>query len=348
MDYLDFYFDGFDTPTAGVDISEEWTLSSGTTNYTFSDLAAFDSRRALRLDGTSIRFARSMATAHDYVLVGWRGWRYQSNRAAGNQWLRLSAGTTERVSLRCATANTGHMAVHLGGSATATLTCNDFQVLNANNYYELEIYRHAVDGFIGLYRDGNLMASFSGDTSAMASAVDNVSFGALWSGSGIYEYFRDIYFCGLSNWSAIGGNNLGPGETAILVPDADEAVEFTPSAGAVNYALVDDSPHDSDATYNVSGTVSEEDLFSHAGISTATRIFAVAVEYTARKTEAGTLAMLPVLKSGVTRSEGDAFVPSDTYRTRTGDVHLTDPADSGAWSEAKVNALQFGYANAAA
>ena len=347
MDYLDFYCDGFDTPTAKAELAERW-INAGSVDCSLAYLAAF-LRQSLRLEDGNAGLYAEMAAAHDYVLVGWRHYRSSTSVTSGRQWIILGAGATERVSIRQDVA-VGDVTVHLGGSGTPTLSVSGAYTVGSQAYFELEVYRHAVSGYIGLYRDGNLIGSFSGDTSAMASAVDRVTIMPLRSLNinSIPDWYRDVYFCGLSGWSTVGGNNLGPGETAILVPSADVSGQFTPLAGVANSAMVDDSPHDGDSTYNVSNTPGHVDLFSHAGISTASNIFAVMVEYVARADEIGVMTMHPVLDSGVVREEGGANVPGFDYLLRTSDVYLKDPADLGAWTESKVNALEFGYANEAA
>jgi hypothetical protein len=347
MDYLDFFYDGFDSPSAVAQLSGDWYLSSAGA-FSLTTLAAFDGKQCLRWYNASTswstpNFSHTMDAAHDYLLAGVRA--VYSLNGVSDMWMwQFMSGGTVRCGVR-STGGTGDVSFRTGSTlATELFAVADF-VLTTEAYYEVEIYRHAVDGFVGLYRDGALIDSFSGDTSAIGGSMNRVALKGQQTAFGGTAHFRDFYCCGIENWTTEGGNNLGPGQSVVLVPDADDAVEFTPLGAGTNWSEVDELPNDADTSHNESDTPGHEDVFTHGGLTETGTIFAVAVEHTARRTADGLMRLYDVVQSGAVVDDGDLVTLGDTYINRLGEVHLKDPNGTAAWTSARVNALKFGYGN---
>jgi len=353
MDYPDFFFDGFDTYKDTEQMQEEWSFSHALSRYVLRTHANLNDKRCIRIIVSAANaenlLIRSIATARPYAIMGVRAYFSAVDAGSFNTPFVFKIDTASGTGVCVTLLNSaGNVSVRLGGTGSGSeIFAVAGYIISTAAYYEVEVYRHGTDGFVGLYRDGNLMGSFSGDTSAITADLTKASLRAAnYSGTN-YGYFRDFYFTGLTSWVTEGGNNLGPGQSVAIEPDADETAEFTPSAGSDNYAMVDDVPNDEDTTYNESSTDSHEDIFSHGGLTETGKVFAVGVEYAARRTEVGVMTVRPVLISGATRENGTGHIPSDDYRVRLGTAFLADPDDSAAWTPAKVDALTFGYENVA-
>ena len=346
--YPDFFFDGFDSLFASAQMQEEWIFTDALALYVITTHAQFGGDACIRTRGASNQSAalgRVLSTDYDYVLMGYRGYNAGIDATGTPSPIFFtSAAGAARLYVLLVNGSSGDVSVRVGAPLGAEILAVAAYFVAGPAFYEVEVYVHAVDGFVGLYRDGNLMGSFAGDTSAIGGDIGRVYMKATNGSSAVNTYHRDFYCCGLTGWATEGENNLGPGEAEILLPDSDESVDFTPTEGD-NHSGVDDAPNDEDATYNESETDGDDDIFGHPGYGGSSDVFAVAVEYVARKTDAGVLKLQPVLISGAVRSDGPDFVPSDTHQQRLGEVYLVDPEDSGAWSTARVDALTFGYEN---
>lgn len=347
----DVFMDSFESYQNGSEMDEQWVLDDDSAQYLFST-SEIDSLRTVSARGSTSALARGMTTPTispaDYVIMGARC--KIANLPAGNRALFvLYRDAAVRVYLQ---GTDGTATVRWGGSSgTIMLEVPDFFVVDQPSFYELEVYRHAEDGFIGLYRNATLLGSFSGDTTGMGTApnkalIQNPSQSAT---SGNRMWLRDFYFATLLSWSSIGGNNLGPGLCHDLPPDTDSAVDFTPSAGSDNFAMVDDLPNDGDTTYNESGTAGHEDLFlpDVSGLP-AGPIVAVGVYANARASEAGPLEFGGVMESGTERIAPAGEVLITSYRGKLYvPMQPLDPDDDEPWTPARLAAVKFGYRNIA-
>jgi hypothetical protein len=227
----------------------------------------------------------------------------------------------------------------------ATIVATGTLVPTGNTWYMLELYAKLDDaaGVLTLKVDGVEDATFSGDTLPGASAaITNVQ---IYTGEGL-AYVDDIAI----NDASGAADNSWPGDGRVIgiKPNgAGDNTDFTPSAGA-NYENVDDVPHDSDTTYNHSGTDGHYDLFNleACGLSDVD-ILGVNVKGTMRKEVAnGDKARLKV-KAGATEYDGDDKDILTSY-TRINQEWRTNPNTAAAWQTAEIDALQAGYENRAA
>lgn len=137
------------------------------------------------------------------------------------------------------------------------------------------------------------------------------------------------------------------GELAIegILPNADGTNgDFTPQGAGANYVEVDDPAGntDGDTTYNSSSTAGHKDSFTHPALAHSGTILAVAAGAWARKDDAGSRTARALLLSGATTQTGDTLIVSDSW-TWLETLAELDPNTAAAWSEAAVNATEFGY-----
>ena len=219
----------------------------------------------------------------------------------------------------------------LGSSAAGVITPDTF------HYIEVEFTLSDTVGVFKVYVNGVQVINVTGaDTKAQSSTVvTNISFTFSGSGAGGQKY-DDFY---LTNTST----RLGESRIETLSPSADTATKnWGRSAGADNFALVDEKPSDGDTTYVTATAVATSDLYDMADLSeTPLAIYAVQSSIIGRKDDAATRAVRCNLKSGATTANGTDLGLTTSYVQRV-TIYETDPATGAAWTASGVNALQAG------
>lgn len=147
------------------------------------------------------------------------------------------------------------------------------------------------------------------------------------------SYWDDFSF-GLGDWG-------GDVRFDALLPNGDNSVQWTPSTGADNYALVDERPP-STADYVSAGSPGLEDLYDLADWSGTAKTpqFVTAWAY-AKKDVAGDIQLQLFVDSNGEESAGS---PLDLSTADAYYYHLaaTDPDTDGAWSDSAIDALKIG------
>ena len=202
--------------------------------------------------------------------------------------------------------------------------------VSVNAYFHVQFYAVIADaGSIQVKIDGHLSIDYSGDTQPGAAA--GATYFYLYGGAGgSYDYYDDL---------VIGsGGYLGDLRSYEKRPNTDDSVTWTPSTGAANYALEDETP-ESDADYNEADTDAIVDEFGLTALD-LTGLTAVAVVPWSRvKMTDGVGDSLYVgIASGVTDSDKLSAL-STAWEYYWGNVDMVDPHDSAAWNQAKVDAV---------
>lgn len=130
-------------------------------------------------------------------------------------------------------------------------------------------------------------------------------------------------------------------------PSADDSVQFTPSTGSDNYALVDDTGQDGDTTYVESSTVGHKDIYEFEDIPSGKTIVAATLVTVARKDDAGTRTLQTLsVQDSTERDAGSEYTLATGYPTATTTAIRTTLAtcpDSTAWDNTKFNACKWGF-----
>jgi hypothetical protein len=111
-----------------------------------------------------------------------------------------------------------------------------------------------------------------------------------------------------------------------------------------NYLLVDDGfDHDSDTTYVQGSVVGDKDTYAMEDLPTPPlTIYAVLPVVTAKKTDAGTRSIVPVIRrSGTDYDAATEHFLGTSYQSFRQAIDL-DPSTGLAWTEAGVNAMELG------
>jgi len=155
------------------------------------------------------------------------------------------------------------------------------------------------------------------------------------------EYIDDIYVCdstGSANNTFLGVNHID----AVIPSGAGSTTNFTPLSGS-NWQEVSELNPDGDTSDNYAATAGSIDLFTHNNLSAVqSSIRGVSISCYARKNNAGTKAISPLVSSNSVQSSTTSIPVVDSYTYAT-QLLAQDPHTSAAWTGSAVNACQFGY-----
>lgn len=220
--------------------------------------------------------------------------------------------------------------------------------MSYDTWHLIEIRIVAATGATGnfeLYLDGSSVISLSSQRTCQSNAnlgafaleMNNQTVGASALDGINYHAFDDV------RWQDTAGsvNNGRPGDESIkiMVPtSAGDSTQWTPSTGS-NYAAVDEIPPNT-TDYVSDSTTNHLDLYNTTDFA-ITSISAINVIAYAQNPDGGGGSIYLPTKTGAGQSDGSsqALTPTWTYYNR---LLEADPADSGAWSSAKLAALQIG------
>ena len=165
-----------------------------------------------------------------------------------------------------------------------------------------------------------------------ATAVNNNAFD--WN-------FDDIYILD-GTGSAPWNDFLGDCRVDPRYPTAAGATTgFTPSTGA-NWENVDEIAPDDDTTYNSAAAVATDTfVVQNAPVAGAT-IYGIQHNINAKKTDAGTVTIAPVIRHSGVDNIGTNMAPSISYSFLC-QIAATNPGTGLQWVEADFNAAEFGY-----
>lgn len=119
---------------------------------------------------------------------------------------------------------------------------------------------------------------------------------------------------------------------------------FTANGATNNWECIDEQPSDDDSTYVSAAAAPTSDLYDYPAqaIAAGAAVYGVAVEYNARKDDAGANEIDGLIRSGgTTYAGGTPNVLTSTYQ-RFRRLWDTDPATAAQWTTANANAAQTG------
>ncbi len=250
--------------------------------------------------------------------------------------LALYAGATLLVQIR-RLATTGYLAAYRGTTQIQAATTKPVLVSGGIRLIEARVKIHDTAGVVQVKVDGEMVIDFSGDTKpGTDTQINMLTLGAAGSGNYGYAYYDD-FIVDDADW--IGNTKI----QAILPNAAGSSTQWDPSAGN-NYDCVDERPA-SDTDYVSTNTVDEIDLYAASNLSGS--IGSVkCVQLQARCAYEGsptpTHLQLGLRSGGANYFSADKTPPA-SFGQSVYALWYTNPADSEAWEEADVNALEIGF-----
>ena len=209
-------------------------------------------------------------------------------------------------------------------------------------FFEIKILFHASAGTITIRLNEEEVLALTGLNTAHASGGE-LRTNAIWfcgSNSSQRTEYDDFYIC--DGAGSLNNNFLGDVAGKRLTPNGNGTTNnFTGSDGdsTDNYLQVDEDGQDTN-TYNSSTTIGHKDLYAFTNLSsTPSAIAGLHIASYDMTSTSGTFGHL--VRSNVTEDLSAAITPGTSF-TNHYSVWETDPDTSAAWTEAGVNAAEFG------
>ena len=265
------------------------------------------------------------------------------NQATDTPLLEFGQGTQNRFILTKDTSG------NLGfGAWTGSYVAYDIVKLELGRWYYMEIkYKiHSSTGIAQFRLDEQLLMDFVGDTYYTYST--NVSFGQfrfydIYNRSSEWTQIDDLYLADTEG--AVNNDFLGDVRIDTIHPNgAGNYTQLTPSAGS-NYECIDETGYSS-SDYVEGANATEKDSYTYGSVPTDlddAAIFGIQLRQNCKRTApASNIKIDPFLRTGSTDYSQTAQDLSDSFAEKQGDIILDDPSDSNPWTQAKINACEFG------
>lgn len=219
-----------------------------------------------------------------------------------------------------------------------TILATGTTILLSGSYYyvELELVVDSVAGSAKLWVDGVLQFSIAGVNTQQGASnlVTHIRMTGFNSG---LSRFSDMYVKDTTG-------NLGERRVLLLTPNGDGTYsEFTPSAAAPHFSLINLIPPTGDASYVGSNTPGQRDTYTFTDLPfNPAQINALQLSLYARKTDAGARKLATFVRSGGVDNPGVDQPITSTYEDFWLQIYETNPTTAAPWTFAGVNAAEFG------
>ncbi len=332
------FIDGFDQYTSSAIIRKYNEI--GTSAYVTIADGRRTGSKALKLQSTSGSLTKTLDEQNTWI-AGFAIYiaTMPSSRSSIIQFRDNTSSPQSSLSL----STTGNI-VLCRGSASGTALATSERALSVGSWHYLETKLVISDtvGFFEAKVDGEIWATFTGDTkysSSLSTANHYILFGFPSAAS---VYYDDFYICDGSG--SVNNEYLGDCRIDTLFPTgAGTSAQFTPTGSAANWENLDEVPPDDDTSYNASGTVGALDSFPVTDLSALNAdIFGIQMNLLAKKDDAGERSLVSLVRCGGTDMAGDPVFLGNSYLNLT-TVFEQNPATSANWTEAEINVAEFGY-----
>lgn len=224
-----------------------------------------------------------------------------------------------------------------------------YLMADSGGQIEVRVYNGDETTPISTFGIGNFTGGNGTDEDTQANTGARWGWGALTTNSSCDLWFDDI---ALNNENGSTQNSwCGPGKIALLVPNTEVSIAFTPNTGTDNSANADDLPGtpDDDTTYNSHSTANGEDRLGLTALpaevpSDATMLLAVAMMRVRGEGTTGTRTCRVLLwDEGGTQTNGPTtgLIDGTTYGLMgTGQILTLDLTGK---TKANVDAFDAGY-----
>lgn len=344
------FIDGFDH-YATADLTKKWTSYTGTLTVNNSGgPTGGGGYLHSNGDGSGKLMKTIDAQQTWFVGVRWKG-LFSGGSTQRNVWWMEDGGTVQ-CSLWVET--NGKVAFRIGTYNTSIIAQSTLALSEGIWYYiESKVYIHNTSGSVQVKVNGvNYIHDGSGnplgslDTNATANTTAN-AFGFYCvnnAGSRSIDW-TDLYVAD--------GNSsqgwLGDCKVETLYPNGDgnsSGWMGSDTNQTNNYALVDEAPLNSDTDYVYTSTVNSVDTYAFTDMAAASgTIYAVQHNLIARKDDAGSRSIAPVVRHYVTGVgtdyTGTTASVGDSYADVT-ELQATNPGTGNPWTVSDVNADEFG------
>lgn len=216
-------------------------------------------------------------------------------------------------------------------------------IRNTWHYLEYKVYCHDSSGTVDVQLDGeNILSLSSVDTLQDATGyLGSIVIRAPRSSTdaNVAASIDDLYIldgtAGLSDF-------LGPVKVETLRPTGDDVtVNWTPSANADHYTLIDENPVNT-SDYVYSATANQEDKYTLSNLTYLSSIDGIQLGCMAQLDGPGTKQVYLTCDSNGTVNTGSENYLADTTSLHFSRILENDPDTSNTWTASAVNALIAG------
>jgi len=260
------------------------------------------------------------------------GFAVKFNTLGSGVFFMLRAGATSTLQLRL----TSNKLEVLNSSSTSIATGTTTLTTGVWYYIEVKLFVNGASGTVEVHLNG---------TSEIASTTGNfgssniTNFLIQQQTANISTTFDDIYACDTSG--TVNNDFLGDVRVETIFPNGDGAhTQWTPTGGGSHYTQVNETTPDGDTTYVSDSTPNDRDSYTFGDIDGNASVFGVQVSMYARKDDANTRQIAPVIRQGGTDYDGTTVTLSASYQFYS-QLYDKDPTPA-AWTAANVNADEFG------
>jgi hypothetical protein len=290
--------------------------------------------QAAQSSGSTTR-SKGIGATYTELYVGF-AWQSSSPTSTGGE-IQLRTGAT--LTFRIGTDATGHLVIK---NSSSTVVATGTTVLLTNTWYYVEVHMliNGASGSCSARLNG--VSEISNTTGNFGSSgVDTIVFTS--GGGGPTMTYDDIYICDTTG-SAPRNTFLGDVRVATIYPNADGAhAQWTPSSGPNHYDRVNESSGtfpDGDTTYVSDATVGDLDTYTFTSVDGGATVLGVQVNLYARKDDAATRQIAPVIRQSGTDNVGTTVTLSSTYAYYS-QIYGQDPTATD-WTATVVNGDEFG------
>lgn len=288
--------------------------------------------------------SKTVPTSATYI-VGFsvRVTEYPTN--SQNYFISFWEGATVHLSV-CVNTN-GTITVKRGSASTGTAlgTTSDILGIGTTYFMEIKVKVNDTTGTVQLKCDGTDWLNLSGvDTrnAGTAGTIDAIRIANSSTAYCIKGYLDDFYICDTNG--SVNNDFLGDVRIDCVMPNADGTyLDGTPSTGTTHYTLVDEIPPGTSDYVSLTST-NQKDTYGFAAMASVgtSSIKALQVVGCLTKSDSGSRGASSVVVSGAATGYSAASKALSTSQSMYCYVHETDPNTSAAWTEANVNAAEFG------
>jgi len=267
------------------------------------------------------------------------GFGFRLSALQNGKIIALYDSTQQGMNVRITSA--GELSVYRDNTSLAT-TSGLGLAINTWYYIEFKVLCNSSTGTYELRVDGTMKLNAS-STNTKAGSHDYHNIVQMTGMSSGTCRRDDMYI--LDGSGSANNDFLGKRRVVGLFPTSDltSYQDFTCSSGSDHYALVDENPVNDDTDYVEDATTGHKDLWNHSALSgTGTSIAGIQINTMVRETDATSVGLYTLIKSGTTENTGTSeVIASATYRN-LGRISEMDPDTGVAWTVAGLNAAKFG------
>lgn len=327
------FIDGFEKNSL-----DKWTAISGASGAHIHSSSGLDmsGSYAGHIDGNYQYMKKTLDASQSELYVTFR------IRITGtvNKILEFRDSTGAYTAMMLRSTVTGCLIIYRGYDDGSAALDTGTKPLKLDTTYLIKVHYKPLNsgGVFDVYVDDLVTAdlSFSGDSTSGLEDVQTVVFGHLYgSAASTGHYIDDVI---ISN-TDITKNLRIAGK---VVTGAGTTTEWDPSTGA-NYECVNEIPPSS-TDYTSTNVTDEFDTFALTDCTEdINSIAAVQLElYIAKEGTPTPTHIAPAIRVGSTNYSGENLTPSTSFGTQY-KIWELNPADSAAFEEADINALEVGY-----